>query len=142
MFRASIVRHAARQLSNRCRSSKCGSLSPLLTNRRSKIVNAAIRGAISTTIPSSIDASQVSHSETRRPHSNARTNHPSVAPRKSVTISERRPFQKLMAANRGEIATRISRAASELGVDTVGIYSFEGELNYEIKILHLESNAK
>jgi len=31
-----------------------------------------------------------------------------------------------MAANRGEIATRITRAASELGIETVGIYAHEG----------------
>ena len=37
-----------------------------------------------------------------------------------------RPFDKLMAANRGEIATRIMRAGSELGCSTVGIYSHEG----------------
>mmetsp|Transcript_20373 Transcript_20373/g.44244 ORF Transcript_20373/g.44244 Transcript_20373/m.44244 type:complete len:1254 (-) Transcript_20373:68-3829(-) len=35
------------------------------------------------------------------------------------------PFNKLMAANRGEIATRIMRAGSELGCSTVGIYSHE-----------------
>jgi hypothetical protein len=33
------------------------------------------------------------------------------------------PFKKLMAANRGEIATRIMRASSELGIPTVGIFS-------------------
>jgi pyruvate carboxylase len=49
-----------------------------------------------------------------------------MAPGKSVTVSEP-PFKKLMAANRGEIATRISRGASELGIQTVGIYSHEGE---------------
>jgi len=38
-----------------------------------------------------------------------------------------RPFEKLMAANRGEIATRIMRAGSELGCGTVGIYSHEGK---------------
>ena len=38
------------------------------------------------------------------------------------------PFTKLLAANRGEIATRICRAAAELGVQTAGIYSHEGEL--------------
>lgn len=37
------------------------------------------------------------------------------------------PFNKIMAANRGEIATRINRAASELGVKSAGIYSYEGE---------------
>eukprot|EP00536_Pseudo-nitzschia_multiseries_P013854 jgi/Psemu1/213016/e_gw1.624.52.1 len=47
-----------------------------------------------------------------------------MAPRKPVNVSEP-PFQKLMAANRGEIATRINRAGSELGMNTVGIYSFE-----------------
>lgn len=35
------------------------------------------------------------------------------------------PFGKIMAANRGEIATRIMRAGSELGCGTVGIYSHE-----------------
>jgi len=38
-----------------------------------------------------------------------------------------RPFTKLMAANRGEIATRIMRAGTELGCNTVGIYSNEGK---------------
>jgi hypothetical protein len=36
------------------------------------------------------------------------------------------PFQKILAANRGEIATRINRAASELGIQSAGIYSYEG----------------
>ena len=35
------------------------------------------------------------------------------------------PFTKIMAANRGEIATRIMRAGSELGCKTVGIFSHE-----------------
>lgn len=35
------------------------------------------------------------------------------------------PFTKLLAANRGEIATRIYRAAAELGISTAGIYSQE-----------------
>ena len=39
-----------------------------------------------------------------------------------------RPFTKLMAANRGEIATRIMRAGTELGCNTVGIYSNEGNV--------------
>ena len=39
------------------------------------------------------------------------------------------PFHKLLAANRGEIATRINRAASELGIITAGIYSHEGTCN-------------
>ena len=36
-----------------------------------------------------------------------------------------RPIRKLMAANRGEIAVRIFRAASELNIRTVAIYSKE-----------------
>jgi hypothetical protein len=38
------------------------------------------------------------------------------------------PFYKLLAANRGEIATRINRAAAELGIITAGIYSHEGNV--------------
>lgn len=37
------------------------------------------------------------------------------------------PFRKLLAANRGEISCRINRAASELGIMTAGIYSYEGK---------------
>ena len=43
------------------------------------------------------------------------------------TAADNTPFTKIMAANRGEIATRINRAASELGIQSAGIYSFEGE---------------
>ena len=43
-----------------------------------------------------------------------------------VNVKENVPFKKLLAANRGEIATRISRGAAELGISTVGIYSHEG----------------
>ena len=38
------------------------------------------------------------------------------------------PFTKVLAANRGEIATRIMRASAELGIATAGIYSHEGRL--------------
>ena len=40
---------------------------------------------------------------------------------------EEPPFGKLLAANRGEIATRIMRASSELGIASAGIYSHEGK---------------
>jgi pyruvate carboxylase len=36
-----------------------------------------------------------------------------------------RPIRKIMAANRGEIAIRIFRAATELNIKTVAIYSKE-----------------
>ncbi|MGH8260838.1 MAG: biotin carboxylase N-terminal domain-containing protein, partial [Steroidobacteraceae bacterium] len=35
------------------------------------------------------------------------------------------PFRSLLIANRGEIAIRVMRAAAELGMRTVGIYSQE-----------------
>src|SRR6478672_1410859 len=40
-----------------------------------------------------------------------------------------RPVNKLMAANRSEIAVRISRAGTELGFRTVGIFAQEDRLN-------------
>lgn len=38
---------------------------------------------------------------------------------------EKAPFQRLLIANRGEIAIRIARAATELGIQTIGIYAYE-----------------
>jgi len=43
-------------------------------------------------------------------------------------MSEQKPIRKLMAANRSEIAIRIFRAANELGLRTVAIYSQEDRL--------------
>jgi len=43
-------------------------------------------------------------------------------------MSKRKPFQKLLAANRSEIAIRIFRAANELGLRTVAVYSKEDRL--------------
>ena len=65
------------------------------------------------------------YKEQRRSNYNVGSRHPAMAPSKSVTVSEP-PFKKLLAANRGEIATRINRGAAELGIQTCGIYSHEG----------------
>src|ERR1700723_4150347 len=43
-------------------------------------------------------------------------------------MKETNPIQKLLAANRSEIPIRIFRAATELGLRTVGIYSQEDRL--------------
>jgi len=42
---------------------------------------------------------------------------------------QKRRFRKIMAANRGEIAIRIFRACTELGIGTVAIYSEEDKLS-------------
>ena len=43
-------------------------------------------------------------------------------------MKKQRTFRKLLAANRSEIAIRIFRAANELGLRTVAIYSQEDRL--------------
>jgi hypothetical protein len=56
------------------------------------------------------------------------TSAPTFKSTSGVTKKEKPPFEVLMAANRGEIATRIVRAASELGIKTAGIYAHEGRM--------------
>jgi hypothetical protein len=48
------------------------------------------------------------------------------------------PFKKIMAANRGEIATRILRAGNELGCKTV---SDAFGIRYKIKVLQIFLSA-
>src|SRR3989449_9124503 len=43
-------------------------------------------------------------------------------------MKKTKPIQKLLAANRSEIAIRIFRAANELGLRTVAVYSQEDRL--------------
>jgi len=43
--------------------------------------------------------------------------------------AETRRFKKVLAANRGEVAIRVFRACTELGISTVGIYSHEDLLS-------------
>ena len=66
-----------------------------------------------------VSTGSVSHFHTSAPKLDAATS--------SAGTVENPPFEKLMAANRGEIATRIVRAASELGIKTAGIYAHEGK---------------
>lgn len=48
-------------------------------------------------------------------------------PAASGSLADLCPFKRVMAANRGEIAVRINRAATELNLDTVSIYAYEGK---------------
>ena len=68
------------------------------------------------------------HSETTRTTERPASEH----------VADLCPFKKVMAANRGEIAIRINRAATELNLDTVSLYAYEGE--YIICHLHKTYN--
>ncbi|KAJ0397334.1 hypothetical protein P43SY_009284 [Pythium insidiosum] len=63
-----------------------------------------------------------------RAHQRLHSNASRAARRHALVSASRRDvstISKLMAANRGEIATRIMRAGNELGIRTVGIFSKE-----------------
>jgi len=53
--------------------------------------------------------------------------------RQMSTGREIRPIKKIMAANRGEIAIRIFRAARELGMETVAVYPKEDRRNLHVR---------
>lgn len=77
----------------------------------------------STTVPWVSSSATV---EQRRAKSyNVGSNNPSMNVSPSVSVAKA-PFLKLLAANRGEIATRILRGGAELGIQSVAIYSHEG----------------
>ena len=59
-----------------------------------------------------------------------------VAVRTEVHRAKRRTMKKILAANRSEIAIRIIRAATELGLRTVAVYS-EADQQVEAKDLLL-----
>ena len=52
-----------------------------------------------------------------------------IRPPARVKKDRERPFSKLMVANRSEIAIRVFRAATELGLTTVAIYAQEDRLS-------------
>jgi acetyl/propionyl-CoA carboxylase alpha subunit len=47
--------------------------------------------------------------------------------------ASRAPFRKMLIANRGEIAIRIARAAAELGIETVAVYSDDDAASLHVR---------
>ena len=98
--------------------------SRLSQNNRRRIVTTATRAAVSTL------ASRPLLPNRSEDLNRLRALHTFAVPddRPPVTtVDINAPFTKLLAANRGEIATRICRGAAELGIQTAGIYSHEGK---------------
>ena len=138
MFRQSSSLAARRLLQRQHQSTTSTGSSRLLqqqTQTHHQSRNVAIRSLSATTTtlwnqsPRSISTTGNS-STTRRDQSSRATK---CIMGDAISFPDR-PFTKIMAANRGEIATRIMRAGTELGCGTVGIYSHEGTL-YVIYII-------
>src|SRR5262249_54474338 len=67
------------------------------------------------------------HKTTRRPFRLSRRTRPKR--RRRTGTSMRHGFHRLLVANRSEIAIRVFRAATELGIGTVAIYAEEDKLS-------------
>lgn len=108
-------------------------LARVLRQRSSTAVATSRVSPVSTRVLSSLASSSSSLSSVKdsleaRPFHTFHTPDEKVPGSKPVVAGgQPAPFGKLLAANRGEIATRITRAAAELGISTAGIYSHEGE---------------
>jgi pyruvate carboxylase len=57
------------------------------------------------------------------PHGNPRKAHIALAREKGEAGVSQRNFQRILVANRGEIAVRVFQACTELGKQTIAIYS-------------------
>jgi len=64
------------------------------------------------------------------------SSHTDLQMRRLMSTSSTRPIKKVMAANRGEIAIRIFRAARELGMETVAIFPKEDRRNLHVRKAH------
>ena len=92
--------------------------------------------AVSTLSPKSVTALNYKYkNETMDTYAHSETTRTTTERPASEHVADLCPFKKVMAANRGEIATRINRAATELNLDTVSLYAYEGEYIY-IKHVH------
>ena len=112
-------------------------------HQRSRLVRSAIsrsRGASALAAGSVLENHFAGPASTCGSVANFHSSVPSCEPAKVADV-QKPPFEKLMAANRGEIATRIVRAASELGIKTAGIYAHEGKrirINLSTSVLSQE----